>query len=414
MPLWRRLWRDTTGNYATAFALAAPFLIGGTALASEGGLWLYERHIVQTAADTAALSAATAYGANTHSNIQTQANAVASGYPFITASYNASVVAHTPPISGSYSGNTKAVEVDISIQQPRLLSAVISQTPVTISGRAVALIGNGGNGCVLALNRTASAAVSAQGSIAVTLQNCGLYDDSNSASGLSGGGSATVSALSASVVGGVSGASVYQTTNGISTGMFPVSDPYAGVPMPTPSGCTYNNLSEHGTVTLNPGTLCGGLKLVSGANVTLNPGVYIIDQGSLSVAGGATLTGNGVTIVFTSSTGSNYASATINGGATINLTAPSTGSTAGLVFFGDRNMPTSTTFKFNGGSGQVVAGAVYVPDATVQFAGGANASANCTQIIGDTVTFTGNSYLKLNCSGQGTNSIGTNYASLVE
>ncbi|MDE2183978.1 MAG: hypothetical protein KGJ78_13245 [Alphaproteobacteria bacterium] len=409
-----RFAREKSGSYAAVFALSAPFLIGGTGLATEGGLWLYERHVVQNAADTAALSAATAYGTNKMTDLTTQAEAVVSGYPFMTSANGASVSVNNPPTQGSYAGNKNAVEVIVSMQQQRLLTALFSTSPLTITGRAVAKFGNSGNGCVLALNRIASAAVGAQGSTNVALNNCGIYDNSDSSSGLSAGGSAVITALSASVVGGVSGASNFSTTQGISTGVMPTTDPYASVSMPSFSGCNHNNLNEKNTVTLSPGVYCGGLQLNAGADVTLQPGTYFMDRGSLQVAGGATLTGNGVTIIFTSSTGSNYASATINGGASINLTAPTTGPLAGLVFFGDRNMPTSTTFKFNGGSGQVVNGAVYLPDGTVDYAGGASATAQCTQLIGDTVTFVGSSALAINCASYGTSAIGSAVASLVE
>ena len=65
-----------------------------------------------------------------------------------------------------------------------------------------------------------------------------------------------------------------------------------------------------------------------------------------------------MTLVFTSKNRNGYATATINGNATINLTSPSAGPTAGIVIFGDRNMPTGTTFKFNGGSTQYLGGAI--------------------------------------------------------
>jgi len=136
--------------------------------------------------------------------------------------------------------------------------------------------------------------------------------------------------------------------------------------------------------------------------VTLKPGIYYLDGGSLTVNGGAALTGDGVTLVFTSKNGKNFATATINGNATINLTPPKTGGTAGIVIFGDRNIPVGTTFKFNGGSTQYLGGAVYVPTGTINFSGGASTSTSCTQLIGDIVNFTGNSALALNCNNYGT------------
>jgi hypothetical protein len=136
------------------------------------------------------------------------------------------------------------------------------------------------------------------------------------------------------------------------------------------------------------------MKLVAGANITLNPGTYY----DLSIQGGATLTGAGVTLVFTSSNGTKYAAAKINGNATINLTPPTAGATAGIVVFADRGTPSDTSFKLNGGSTQYFGGAIYVPSASIDYAGGAGTSTSCTQIIGNTLTFSGNSNVAINCS----------------
>ena len=134
------------------------------------------------------------------------------------------------------------------------------------------------------------------------------------------------------------------------------------------------------------------------ADVTLNPGIYYPDGGSLHVNGGATINGNGVTLVFTKKNSNGWADATINGNANINLTPPKTGPTAGIVIFGDRAMPVGTTFKFNGGATQYLGGAIYTPTGAIDFSGGAGTSTSCTQIIGDTIKFTGNSGLAIDCS----------------
>ena len=61
-------------------------------------------------------------------------------------------------------------------------------------------------------------------------------------------------------------------------------------------------------------------------------------------------------------------------------------------------MPVGTNFKFNGGASQYLAGAIYTPAGAINFSGGAGTSTSCTQIIGNTITFTGNSSLAINCS----------------
>jgi hypothetical protein len=44
-----------------------------------------------------------------------------------------------------------------------------------------------------------------------------------------------------------------------------------------------------------------------------------------------------------------------------------------------------------------------VPTGAVTFSGGAATGTSCTQVIGDTVSFSGNSSIAINCSSYGTN-----------
>ena len=410
----RAFLRDTSGNYAIIGALLSPVLIGATGLATEGGLWYHTHQTLQGAADSAALSAAARYGLNVNANLPVQANAVVATYGYVNGTNGTVVTVNRPASTGAYTGNSKAVEVIVTFQQARLLSSIYNTAPVTIVGRAVALPGSNGTGCVLSLNQSVAGGVESKGNSAVNLSACSLYDNSSNSAALVNGGTASISAESVNVVGNVSGGAGITTTNGTNIGVSPATDPYANVPEPTFSGCDFNNKTYKTTVTINPGVYCNGIQLNAGAVVTMNPGVYIIDRGSLQIAGGATLQGTGVTIFFTSSTGSNWADATINGGATVALTGPNSGPLSGLVMFGDRDMPVGTSFKFNGGAGQVLGGAVYVPKGDIQYAGGSNVNVNCTQVIGDTISFVGNSTLKVDCSAYGTKSIGASQAALVE
>ncbi len=414
LDLLRRFRRDQTGSYAIITALTMPALLGLVGLGSEVGLWYYNHQHLQSAADSGAISAATTYSIQGNSTgLITQAQAATATYGFVAGANNVVVTLHQPPLSGSYTSTTNAAEVIVSQPQTRLFSSLFSSSQLTISARAVA-VGNGGLGCVLSLNTTASGATVIKGTSAVNLSGCSLMDNSSNSSALTLNGGGTLSALSVNVVGNVSGTSNITTTLGINTGATPASDPYADSSYPSFSGCDKHNFSSKKTETINPGVYCGGMSLNAGANVTLNPGVYYLDQGSLSVNGGATLSGTGVTLVFTSSTGNNYATASVNGGATINLTPPTNGSTAGIVFFGDRNMPVGTGFSFEGGASQVLGGALYLPRGAVSFAGGADTTTACTQLVADTITFSGNSNFAINCAGYGTRPIGSRLAKLVE
>lgn len=407
---------DQKGAYLIVVGLMMPVLIGMAGLGTEVGLWLYTRQTLQSAADSAAISSATSYyymgGA---ADINTEAHAVTAAYGFVNNINGVNVTVSRPPLSGNYISSPSAIEVTVQQPQTPLLIVLAASGALNVRARAVA-IANGGKACTLSLNPTASGATSVSGSASVTLNNCSMYSDSNSGTAVNVGGSSTVSALSVDAVGGISGTDHITTSQGIAINQPPVIDPYSNVPLPPFSGCDSHNFTAKTTVTINPGVYCGGIQLNAGANLTLNPGTYFLDRGSLMVNGGASLSGTGVTLIFTSSTGNNYATATINGGASVNLTPPTDSSspTRGIVFFGDRNMPAGTAFKFNGGASQTLTGAIYLPKGAITYAGGANTVNGCTQLIGDTVTFTGNSNLSIDCSLYKTKPLGSAIAQLVE
>ncbi|MEA2874251.1 MAG: hypothetical protein QOH67_4227 [Hyphomicrobiales bacterium] len=275
---------------------------------------------------------------------------------------------------------------------------VLGRSSMDVAAHATAVNASDGLGCVLSLNPSASGAATAQGSTTVKLDGCSLYDNSGNDTALTVGGSASVQADFVGVVGGIGSSTGITAINGVRTRISPVADPYADVVVPSYSGCDQRNYTAKNTVTINPSVYCGGIGVNANAVLTLNPGLYVLDGGGLTVNGGATVNGSGVTLVFTSSTGRDWASVTINGNANVNLTPMTYGPTRGIVVFADRNTPQGTSFKFNGGSNQYFAGAIYAPTGAISFAGGADTGTSCTQVIGDTVTFVGNSNLAIDCS----------------
>jgi Flp pilus assembly protein TadG len=406
--LLQRFRADQSGNYLVMMALLMPVLVGFVGFGTDYALWIYTHQTAQAAAESAAVSAATA--AN---NFTVEAQAVTATYGFVDGSNGVTVTVNQPPQSGGHTTTSGAVEVIVQRTQTPIFSAAVwSSRQVSVSGRAVAV--GGGAGCVLTLDKTASGALTVQGSAQVALAGCNLNDNSSSGTALSIGGSGSLSALGVGIVGNLSGSSNITATNGIMTGVAATKDPYASASFPSFSGCDQTNLTVKTDTSISHGVYCGGISINAGATLTLGPGIYYLDQGGLSMAGNSTITGTGVTLVFTSSTGNNWATADIGGNAVVNLTAPTSGPTAGIVLFGDRNMDAGTTFKLGGGGSQTFGGAVYLPKAALTYSGGASTSNGCTQIIADSVTFTGNSNLAINCSGYGTKFIGSVAASLVE
>jgi Flp pilus assembly protein TadG len=410
--LWKRLSRfgsDHSGTIAIITALSLAALVGFAGLGVETTEWYTQKRSIQAAADDAALSAAIAYGQGNTSGYVSEGTSVAGSNGFVAGTNDVTVSVSKPPATGTYAGNNSAVQVTIVAPVKPILSAMFVSN-FNITGTGTALInGPASNGCVLALDSAAAGAGTISGTSAnLTLKNCSFDVNSKSGSDLVLGGGSSLTATDV-ILGGTdsvaSNASI-TTTGGIRTNQPPVADPYAGRTIPAPGTCNNLNGPVNGTVTLSPGTYCksNAFKINGGANVTLLPGVYILDQIDFNLAGGASVSGTGVTIILTSSGSfSNTGNIIINGGATVNLTAPTTGSYSGMVFWQDGRAPDSNKDNFNGGSTMTVTGAIYTPSQTVNYSGGnASGGTGCTQLIAKIIVFSGNSELDNNCAGVGT------------
>jgi len=187
--------------------------------------------------------------------------------------------------------------------------------------------------CVLGLNAFDSGALDMNGNSKFNGPNCAVQANTKSNKGMTQEGQPTAVARRF----GVSGS---HTGNGYSTpvkdGSATVADPYASIPFPAYDACgnggkglTINGGSE----TLSPGTYCGGVRIKGGATVTLQPGTYVMVDGSFWLDGGSTATGKEVVIAFTGSD----ATLRVWGDSTINLTSPTSGTYKNFQFFEDPN-----------------------------------------------------------------------------
>lgn len=393
------LFRDEKGSYIVPMTALMPVLIGFAGLGTESGFWLYRHQSVQSAADSAAVSAAIALGGGT-SGLTRQADAIAAGYGFVNGANGTTVTVNNPPRSGNHTTDANAVEVIVTQQQPRLLSGLWGSTPVSITGRAVAV--RSGGTCLLALNATANGAINASGGAITNVVDCSIYSDSNSSSSISLSGGAQINALSATAAGGVvqSGGATLTTTHGITTYAARLADPYSDVPLPSHRACSASLRYSSGIRTISPGTYCG-MSFSSSAQITMSPGTYIL-TGQLNVSGSAILNGTGVTLVFISN-----ANAQFTGTSRVMLTAPTTGPTAGMVFFGDRAMSLGTNFTLAGGSSFLFTGAIYLPRANVNISGGSQTGTpRCNQVVADKINLSGSGTFANSCAGTGARAIG--------
>lgn len=400
--LLARFLRERAGGVMTTVGIMLPVLFGVSALSIDVGLWYKSRRDYQTAVDSAAVGAAwqRLKGKGEPIAVVAREDAARNG---LAIGGNVTMTVNNPPLAGPYIGRGDAVEVIVTLPQVSMLSSVIGVGDATHSARAVAVVEVQGSACVFALDTMAPSAVKIWGSTYVEAIGCVIGSNSNASSSIDIGGSASLKADSLWAVGNVSQGSSASVSlaRPATVDAWVLDDPYDGLVMPPIGGCTATNKNVNTTATLSPGVYCGGLSFGSQADVTLAPGTYYIDGGNFTVNGGAKVRcscpsgTDGVTIVLTSTTGwSKIGTVTINGGADVVLRAPTAANDPfkGLLFYQDPHASTTGVNKLNGGSNMTLTGGVYFPKQQIQFNGDNNSAANtCTQIIGRTVEFTGNS-----------------------
>ncbi|MDG4889579.1 pilus assembly protein TadG-related protein [Mesorhizobium sp. WSM4887] len=384
--------RDAGANVATIFALSLPIIVGAAGLGVETSYWYYEDLKLQAAADAAAYAGALEKIAGSDTATITAAatqSAISNGLGTGT------IVVHAPPTSGPNAGK-KAVEVVLNQKLDRIFTSIFVQDQVAEQARAVALITDASKACVLALNPSASKAALFSGNTSVKLTGCSVMSDSNAADALKLQGSGSLQADCLISVGGmVLNNPVTTVCKAPITQAQPASDPFSGLPAPaasSPCKTIANGNGNKTAQTLQPGTYCSGMDLKG--NVTLQPGVYVV-QGSMKVNAGAVVSGSGVTIFMS---GSN--TVTMNGNATVTLSAPNSGTYSGVLFYGDRT-GTSASSTFNGAASSLLTGALYFPKQQVNYLGNFAGTGGCTQVVADTIQWSGNTTINQNCSSLG-------------
>ena len=109
----KRFVADCRGVTSTLMTLSFMGMLGFAGLATEVGLWYVKKRSMQSAADSAAFSAAIARSTGL---FQTEAQSVAGTYGFVDGSGGTTVTVNNPPTSGP---NTSASAVEVTISQPQ-------------------------------------------------------------------------------------------------------------------------------------------------------------------------------------------------------------------------------------------------------------------------------------------------------
>jgi Flp pilus assembly protein TadG len=409
----KKLWRDRRGNALLIAGAALPLIVGSAGLASDTIQWALWKRQLQRLADSGA--EAGVYAKVAGNSVDDCSNVASATYSSPVA-YSVKIQNHlpqtpvcsatNPPAAGSYTADSNAVRVTVSMQRSLSFSGMFTTAP-TITASATATIVPAGKYCVVSLETGAVTGIDATGSTNVNL-GCGMITNSTSLSAAVASGSSSVTASPIAAVGGIPSSNHWGDGTVLQPVTIAQADPFGSVPLPAPSGCgAFPANQPHDTVSVtNPtGVRCFNTAMSIQGNVTLAPGTYILDSGAgMSMTNtGASLSCTGCTIILMNSGGGSVGSVSTTGG-TLNMTAPSTGCTIGnsgcydgLLFYQSRTATSGNSVHINGNSGSTIQGALYFPTANLTFNGDSGMHANCMQIVAKDVQFTGNSSVSNTC-----------------
>ena len=424
-----RLRRSQSGNALIMVAACMPVLVGAAGFAVDTANWTIWRRQLQREADSAAIAGAYAklQGRDASAAVTSDLNRSN------TLTLSAPATVQTPPTVGSYTANSTAVRVALSVQKRLPFSGSFMASVPVISAAATAAVIQNGDFCALALGGGSVTGITMQGSASLSF-NCDLAtNSSNQSKAVIAGGSSSIAVGSVSAVGGLPASSNFASTTKLLPYSPPQRDPYGSLANPTPpTNCTNNTTVGPNSTAAFATTDSGGKgACYKGLNIkgtaTFKPGTYYIDGGTFSIQGNISVdtTGvaaggeTGVTFILTSSTAStdssSIATLDVNASAVVNLTASTQGTYKGLLFYQDRRAADSGVIKVNGNASSKLQGALYFPGQELQYNGASGMITDCLQLVGLRLTFSGNTSISNNCpSGSGAGSWKGQQVRLVE
>lgn len=416
-----RLWRDRRGNALAIACAAMPMVVACAGLATDTIQWTLWKRQLQRAADSAAISGVydreNASGATTNTSTAVCRDLALNLHTWM------SLQGSTPCTgsAGSYSTltypadttyQTNQVSVTLKIQQPLPFSSLfMSSAPLITASATAASIAASGDACIEALETgSTTTGISNSGNTTINAPTCILFSNSPASNSASANGSASVTAKAIAAVGGIAMSSNWIVDKYIPYSP-PLPDPFASVtPDPTQMHCIGATLDDGTDWTKLGTTNCfGAISLKPGRtiNVPNNFGPIYVNGGSVDLKG--TFNCTGCTIVMTNTSAASNAtigSWTSNASANNNISAPTSGTYKGIAVYQDRRA-TGNTDKINGGSSNVIQGAVYFPKDILQINGSGNSVSLCSMFIAKDIVFTGNSSIAISspddtaCSGSG-------------
>lgn len=423
-------------------AMMFPILIAMAGLGVDVSHWMMMKRKLQIATDAAAMA-----GGFEIANSRGESSATSAAT--LQAQENGWTSTGGGTLTVAYASDSVGTTVTVNATQKAYMwfSDLFLSGTVYVSTVAASYVQTSyGPYCILSLSPDAHDAISLDGTVSVDAAGCGVADNSTATDSFHINGNVFVNVGNVHLAGGtelVGGSYVFNYTS-LQTNASTTTDPYASISVPTVSApvisnkvadgststtCTDDQLKSSNankwtgtsSITLSPGRYCGGIDF-AGTNLTLDPGVYIMDGGDFKATAQGTVSCNGCVIILTNTNTSkgSWGAMNLTGGGAVTLVAPSTAPSGypgfeGVAVYQDRNCGTSCTGNVvTGNSTLQVTGTLYSPSANFKF-GGTTDSGNsvCTHLIAKTVSFAGTPDIGNNCTSSGAKGIGTPQVTLV-
>ncbi|MDX2289944.1 MAG: pilus assembly protein TadG-related protein [Hyphomicrobiaceae bacterium] len=395
-PIDRETWiqrvaADRAGAVIIKFALSLPVLLFLVGNVVDHARYLREQKVLQSATDAAALAAAKEISITNLSrqSLDQVARDVVSSH---LAAREKIGTEGLPQIATEVLDEEQEIHVRAEKPFEAVFGDVFGYRAARVRVRSVAQIVGKPNICVLALEDSEPSAIHLQLSARMLGRNCAVFSNSTSPTGLSVLNVSSLVATTVCSAGGVAGAGAIAPRPLLDCPQF--EDPLAGRTEPNIGPCDHvARIILLGSVTLEPGTYCGGLTIGGAASVTLEPGVYTITGGVLAIAGLARVKGEDVSI-YLGPTSALLMDPTTS----IELSAARQGELAGLLFFGSRRQSKLITHTILSRGAQKLVGTIYLPQASLVIDGNARVGAESayTAIVARRVVLLNTPHVVLN------------------
>lgn len=378
----RRYCHNTEGHFGLTFAILSVPLLLAIGVAIDSSRAMNEYHGMQEALDAAALAAVLPGNVTIEERKQLAIETFSTnfnGHDKVTLEIKA---AHT------------RVDIQGSLVQKNLLMGISGKDEFNVVNTSSAVRTREDTICVMTLDPVSRGSLQIEKDAFLSAPGCSVQVNSNSEQAIVSTAIKPPAVKSICTAGGSDG----NLPTNIKNQCEIVSDPYTSIEAPVSSACDYGpislfSLSSYQEImsagaknkVLKPGTYCDGLHIYD-SSITFEPGVYIIQNGPLTIGKNSTVKGEGVTFIFKGEDSVLYTYDEVK----VDLTAPADGPYAGLLFFQDKASSVDETSIIKGGVNMNLVGTMYFPTQNLFVGGVGNmgSSSPAMAFIAKNITFT--------------------------